>query len=323
MRVCVYHRTMGGEIRREVARECPGVEVELVRDTAADPPGRDGIDVLVANTFPPGLLGRCPRLRWLHLTGAGVDHVPAGRPRPGLIVTHSGDVPARAVAEFVWMGLLALAKDAPRLVAQQRAHQWRLPDSRLLSGSRLALVGLGRIGAEIARRAACFGVTVTAVTRSGRPSSLASQVLPSRRLLEALPLADHLVLAAPATPETRGLVDERALQALRAGATLINVGRASILDVPAVVRALRDGRLRAALLDVHDEEPLPPDSPLWDVENLWITPHGAYRFPEEERDVARLFARNLRALLEGGEMRNRVDIGGRLAGAAAGTVVAP
>jgi phosphoglycerate dehydrogenase-like enzyme len=318
MRVCVYHRTMGGEIRREVARVWPGVEVQVVTNTADDPPGRDGIDVLVANTFPAGLLGRCRRLRWLHLTGAGVDHVPAGRPAPGLMVTHSGDVPARAVAEFVWMGLLALAKEAPRLVAQQRAREWRLPDARLVSGSHLVLVGLGRIGAEIALRAAGFGVTVTAVTRSGRPSPLASEVLPSGRLLEALPRADHLVLAAPATPATRGMVDERALEALPAGATLINVGRASILDVQAVVRALRAGRLRSALLDVHDEEPLPPGSPLWDVENLWITPHGAYRFPEEERDIARLFTENLTALLQGGEMRNRVDIRDELAAAPPG-----
>ncbi len=319
MKVCVYHRTMGHRIAEEVARSHPGVTVQLVSETTSDPQGLEDIDVLVANTFPQGLLGRCGRLRWLHLTGGGVDHVAAGEPRTDLAVTHSGDVPARAVAEFVWMGLLAMAKDAPRLVDRQRAHEWRLPAGRLVAGSRMVLVGLGRIGSEIARRAACFDVTVTAITRRGLPSPLVSEVLPAERLLEALPRADHLVLAAPATPATRRLVDDRALRALPAGAALINVGRGSLLDAPALVRALREGRLRAALLDVHDEEPLPPESPLWDVENLWVTPHGAYRFPEEERDVARLFTANLTAFMEGREMRNRVDLGEPVAAGAPGT----
>jgi phosphoglycerate dehydrogenase-like enzyme len=120
--------------------------------------------------------------------------------------------------------------------------------------------------------------------------------------------ADHLVLAVPATRETRNLVDERVLAALPAHAAVINVSRASVLDTAALVAALESGRLRGALLDVHDEEPLPPESPLWDVERLWITPHGAYRFPEEEAEIARLFVENLTALRAGRGLRNRVEL---------------
>src|SRR5207237_771758 len=177
-----------------------------------DPPRAAEIDVLLANTLPDGLLARCPRLRWLHLTGTGVEHLVRAEPSSDLLVTNSPDVPARAVAEFAWMGLLALAKDAPRLAA--------LP---------------------------------------------------------------------PQAP-------------------VINVSRASVLDTTALVAALESGRLRGALLDVHDEEPLPPESPLWDVERLWITPHGAYRFPEEEAEIARLFVENLTRLREGRELRNRVHV---------------
>jgi phosphoglycerate dehydrogenase-like enzyme len=133
-------------------------------------------------------------------------------------------------------------------------------------------------------------------------------VRPVEELEAAAAHADHLVLAVPGTRETRNLVDERVLAALPAHATVVNVSRASVLDTAALVAALEGGRLRGALLDVHDEEPLPPTSPLWDVEGLWITPHGAYRFPEEEAEIARLFVENLTALREGRELRNRVEL---------------
>jgi phosphoglycerate dehydrogenase-like enzyme len=308
LRLCVYHRTMGDQIAAAVRGSGLPAVVDVVADTTVDPPGRDRIDVLLANTFPPGLLGRCDRLRWLHLTGTGTDHVPAGRPRPGLLVTNSASVPAVAVAEFAWLALLALAKDALTLVRQQQARVWAPPDSRAVAGSRLLLVGLGRVGTEIARRAAAFDVRVTAVTRHGRPSPLADRVLPPAGLVTAAAAADHLVLAAPATVDTRGLVGEPVLAALPAGAAVVNVGRASVLDTAALARALTAGRLRGALLDVHDEEPLPPGSPLWSAPNLWLTPHCAYRFPAEEREIGRLFTANLAAFLAGRPLADVVSL---------------
>jgi phosphoglycerate dehydrogenase-like enzyme len=299
MEICIFHQSMGSLIQREVAAAFPDAAVRVVHDTAHDPPGCEEVEVLLTNVFPPGLLGRCPRLRWVHLTSAGTDQL-AGEALPGdLLVTTSAEVPARAVAEFVWMGILALAKQAPRLVDQQRARVWRLPDSRLVAGTRLLLVGLGHIGSEIARRAAAFDVRVTAITRRAQPSPLAEEVLPPEGLREAARRADHLVLAVPATAGTRHLVDDAVLRALPATATVINVARASVLDLDALVAALQERRLRGALLDVHPQEPLPPDSPLWEVDGLWVTPHGAYRFPEEEAEIARLFVENLRRLRSG------------------------
>lgn len=305
-RVCLYHDTMAAGIARVVAARGLPVTVEVVGDTRADPPGRDTIEVLLANTFPAGLLGRCPRLRWLHLTGSGSDHAAAGRPRPGLLVTTSATVPPVAVAEFAWMGLLALAKDAVRLVATRGS--WTPPDARLVAGSHLVLVGLGRIGTEIAKRAAAFGVRVTAVTRTATASPLVDRVVPAGELAAVAAGADHLVLAVPATAETRHLVDGRVLAALPRHASVVNVGRASTLDTDALVAALRSGALRAALLDVHDSKPVPPDSPLWSVPNLWLTPHCAYRFPGEEAAVAELFVENLAAYLAGRPLRNRVEL---------------
>ncbi|MFV2022226.1 NAD(P)-dependent oxidoreductase [Micromonospora sp. LOL_023] len=309
-RVCVYHPTIGPRLRASLAARHPDLAVELVTDVDTDPPDADGIEVLVANTFPTGLLGRCRRLRWLHLTGTGTDHVPAGAPSPTLQVSSSARVPAKAVAEFAWMGLLALAKDAVRLVDQHRRQQWRLPDALLVAGSRMALVGLGRIGAEIATRAPAFGVSVTAVTRTPRSCPGTDQVLPLRRIADAADGADHLVIAMPHTPQTRHLVNGAVLDRLPAHASVINVGRPQVLDTGALISRLTAGRLRAALLDVHDSEPLAERSELWSVPNLWITPHGAYRFPQEEQRIADVLLDNLDDFLAGRPLRDRVDVVG-------------
>ena len=122
MRICVYHPTMGAVVAREVARAHPDVELEVAHDVTVDPPRAGELDVLLANTLLDGLLARCPRLRWLHLTGTGVDHLVRAEPPSGLLVTNSPDVPARAVAEFAWMGLLALAKDASASVLGEVAN---------------------------------------------------------------------------------------------------------------------------------------------------------------------------------------------------------
>lgn len=313
MIICIYHTTMGEIISREIMKTYPDADVRIVHDTTIDPYCSDEIEVLVANTFPVGLLKRCRRLQWLHLTGTGFDHVLLGDPEPDLLVTNSVHVPARAVAEFVWMGLLAFAKDAVQLVQQQERHEWRLPNSRLVAGSRIVLVGLGHIGTEVARRAAAFDVKVTAITRRALPSPLVERVLPPERLIEAAAQADYLVLAVPATSATYHLVDETIIRALPPAAVLINVARSSILDTDALVCALREDRLRGALLDTHHDEPLPAASPFWNVKRLWITPHGAYRFPEEEQEVAQLFIDNLDSFLHGQELRNRVNLSSALA----------
>ncbi|WP_395843040.1 D-2-hydroxyacid dehydrogenase [Cystobacter fuscus] len=310
MKVCIFHSRMGTEIGSALRAVLPELDIEVVTDTERDPPCAGELEVLVANTFPPGMLGRCPKLRWLQLTGAGTEHVPAGSPPKHLLLTHAGNVPARAVAEFAWMGLLALAKDAPTLVRQQRAHEWKPPSARLLAGGTLVIAGLGHIGQQIALRARSFELRTVAITHSGRASPLVDEVRPASHLPDALRDADHLVIALPSNRSTTQppLINEAAIRALPHGAVLINVARAAVLDNGAVVRALQEKRLRAALLDVHEQEPLPPDSPLWDVEGLWVTPHGAFRYPQEAADLSRLILDNLTFFRAGMPLRNQVDL---------------
>jgi phosphoglycerate dehydrogenase-like enzyme len=168
---------------------------------------------------------------------------------------------------------------------------------------------LGNIGREIARRASAFDVRVIGITRTGAPvpGIDIDEVRPVTELLEAARGAEYLVVAVPATSSTRGLIDEKVVRALSPDGVLINVARACVVDIQAVVHALRDGHLRGALLDVHDTEPLPADSPLWTVERLWITPHCAFRYPEETRDLSRLIIDNLIRFESGRELRNLVS----------------
>lgn len=299
--MCVLHPRLGPELGDRVRAALPGLTVEV---TAGEPPDVASCEILVTNSFPAGMLARCRRLRWLQLTSTGTDQLIGERPPEGLVVTHAGTVPARAVAEFALMAMLSLAKDSATLVRQQDAGIWRVPDTRLLAGSTLVQIGLGRIGGLIAERARAFGVRVIAVTKSGRASAAADLTVGPDGLLDVARQADNLVIAVPGTDGTRGLVSAEVIAAMPAGACVINVARASLLDNDAVVAALGAGRLRGALLDVHGEEPLPSDSPLWSVPGLWITPHTAFAYPGEAADLADLIVDNFRRFDEGRPLQN-------------------
>jgi len=207
---------MAAGIARVIASRRLPVTVEVVTDTRVDPPGRDGIDVLLANTFPAGLLGRCPRLRWLHLTGTGTDHVAGGEPGRDLVVTTSATVPAVAVAEFAWMGLLALAKDAVRLVSGQREQAWAPPDARLVAG---VLKLHRRTGGSLAATLENLAATLRERRGAARElESLTAQARLSATILGLLPIGFFLFLS---------IVARRDLQAayeMPAGIAAIGLG---------------------------------------------------------------------------------------------------
>jgi phosphoglycerate dehydrogenase-like enzyme len=305
--ICVFHSRIGETLKARLEALAPGsASIRVVTDTARDPPAAEEIEVLVANTVPSGLLARCTRLRWLQLTGTGYDHILGERPASALLVSNAGDIPARAVAEFVWMGLLGLAKDAPALLRAQDRRRWSAPQGRLVAGTTLVIAGLGSIGRAVAARAAGFDVRTIALTRSGTRRGITDECYAWEDVETVLPRADHLVVALPGRPETRQLIDAARIDLLPSHAVLINIARATVIDTTAVLRALRLGRLRAALLDVHDEEPLPPEHLAWAVDNLWLTPHCAFAYPGETEDLARLVADNIHRYRRGSPLRNAI-----------------
>ncbi len=248
--------------------------------------------------------------RWLHVAATGVEHVlfDALVRDPGLTLTNSRGVYDEAIAEYVLGLILALAKDLPGTLAHQRRRQWRWRESERIGGRAALVAGTGPIGRAIARQLRAAGMRVSGAGRTGRSDDPDfGTVYGSGELPEALAEADYVVLAAPLTPQTRGMIDERALRATKPTARLVNVGRGGLVVQDALVDALRHGRLAGAALDVFEEEPLPENSPLWDLPGVIVSPHMAGDVHGWREAQAGLFLDNLHRYLAGRPLRNVVD----------------
>lgn len=259
---------------------------------------------------------RAPNLRWLHLGHSGADD-PAFQALMdrGVIVTNSAGVNAEPIAQSAIAGLLALNRGLPRWLEAQRRHAWEpdpssLPADQLpreLRGQTMVLFGLGSIGGYIAQFARAFGIHIVGVRRT--PAGLEDGVdewAPPDRLVEVLPRADILALAAPLTAETRGTFDAATLDLLPHGAIVINVSRGELTDEAALADRLASGRLGGAYLDVFSQEPLPPESPFWPLPNVIISPHDSARSAGTQPRVDAIFLEELARWLRGEESPRRV-----------------
>lgn len=253
------------------------------------------------------------RLRWVHTTPAGGgSQVKAAQLTPEelkrITFTTSGGVHAEPLAEFAVFGVLAGAQGLPQLLQDQRERVWgaRRPVP-LVANQRVAVVGLGGIGRAVARKLSALGVDVVGVHRREVDAEGVSSIMPPERLGALLPDIDAVVLCLPATESTHHMLSRKLLEGVKKGVTVVNVGRGSTVDEEALIEALSDGRVRFAALDVFEQEPLPAESPLWELPNVVVSPHNAGTYEEEERNIAELFAENARRLLDGEPLLNVVD----------------
>lgn len=251
-----------------------------------------------------GVCVRAPNLAWLQTFSAGTDHPVFGTIRgAGVTVTNSSGSSAPSIAQTVMMYLLALSRDLPRLARAQSQATWEPGVGRDLADVRLGIVGLGAIGAEVARLASTFDMEVVGLRRTVSGNEIC-ETWPNDRFDELLAWADAVVVTAPLTAETRGLFDRAAFGAMREGSWFVNVGRGEIVDEDALVDALRSGRLGGAGLDVFATEPLPPDSPLWTLPNVIITPHSSGTTDRSRRRSVDRFLDNFRRHTEGRALTN-------------------
>ncbi len=254
-----------------------------------------------------------PNLRWLHTFNAGVDNPVFRRFLDrGVVLSTSSGSTARPIAQSVIGGMLLLARPFLRWADAQRRRAWEpVPATEApadLEGQRMTVVGLGAIGTEVARLAQAIGLRVTGVRRTPRrPGDPVERIEPPTRLVDLARETDWLVLACPLTEETRGLVSAEVLRALPAGARLLNVARGEVVDEAALIAALREGHLAGAYLDVFAQEPLPADSPLWDLPNVIISPHNsAVAAGNERRATEGYFLPNLERMRRGEPLVNEV-----------------
>lgn len=260
--------------------------------------------------FYDAMLGS-PRLRWAHTHAAGADRAVfvALRER-GVAVTTSSGANAGVVAQTALAGVLALARRFPQLMAAQRQRRWApligsgVP--RDLAGQTATVVGWGPIGQQIGAVLRVLGLKLVVVRQNGDSAVEGAHTVSFDDLGSVLPRTDWLVLACPLTARTRGMIDAAALASLPAGAHLVNVARGEVVDEPALIAALRDGRLAGAYLDVFAHEPLPADSPLWAMESVIATPHSAGFSDGNAERVFGIFLDNLRRWRAGEGLANLV-----------------
>ncbi len=302
-----------GEVRLTDASEL--LRAERRGDAAA----RKELDALLAEAeviygfrLPEDVTRRAPKLKWVQVMSAGVDRFLKDEEfrRSRVILTNVSGIHAVPIGEFVMGLMLMFAKGAPLCFQMKQRREWRQFVPSVLRSRTVGIVGLGSIGGEVARLSKAFGMRVVAVRRSVPRSGGARYVdvlLPPERLRQLLSESDFVVLALPLTPETRGLIGEAELRSMRPTAYLINIARGEIVDEEALVRALEEGWIAGAGLDVFATEPLPPDSRLWELPNVVFSPHIAGGMEDYIQRATEVFCENLKRYLSGRRLLNVVD----------------
>jgi len=272
-----------------------------------------GTDIMMVTDFRTEALEAAwesaDKLKWIHATSAGVDALMFPALIQGnVVVTNARGIFDRTIAEYVLCTILMFAKDFPNSIRLQMKHQWKHRDTERAEGKQVLVVGAGSIGRQIGRLVAAAGLHPHGIARTPRqddPDFVA--VHGNDDLYEQLGHADFVVIAAPLTPQTEGLFDEKAFKAMKPSARLINIGRGPIVNTDALITALRNGDIAGAGLDVFEEEPLPENHPLWDMENVTMTAHMAGDFIGWKRALTDQFLENFDRWHAGGDLFNLVN----------------
>ncbi len=251
-------------------------------------------------------------VRWVHTISAGVEHLLTPEFIASRVpLTNARGVYKRSLAEFALLGILYFAKDVPRMRRNQMAGRWEQFEVVEARGATLGVVGYGEIGRAAAALAHGIGMKVLALRRrvelSSQGDGIADAVYPPERLHEMLGACDYVVVAAPGTPATRGMIGEPELRAMKRGSVILNVGRGTVIQERALIQALEDGHLRGAALDVFEREPLPEGHPFFKMDQVFLSPHCADRTSDWLDQSVEFFLRNFEHYRKGEPLENVVD----------------
>ena len=263
--------------------------------------------------FPPELLKDMPALKWLQTPAAGVERWCAEDiyPHSDVVLTNCSGAFGVAIAEYMLTGLLMLMRNMPAYLVNQKAHIWKGAGTcRSICGSTITVVGMGDIGSKFAARAKALGAYVRGVRRTpnGIPANF-DEVYGTAQLKDAVQGADAVVMCLPGTKETTAILSKEVIAAMRPDTIVVNCGRGYTVDQDALIEALQEKRIAGAALDVFAAEPLPADSPLWDMDNVIITPHisGHDDDPINAQAIFDIFLQNLQRYLSGQTLTHIVD----------------
>ncbi|WP_336364529.1 D-2-hydroxyacid dehydrogenase [Halalkalicoccus salilacus] len=298
------------ELRTAIETRRPDLDLRMARTPEESAAAIPGAEVVLASYVPSSLLDRASSLAWIQALSAGVDFFDVERLRErGVVLTSASGVHAQPIAEQVLGYLLAFERGLDRAFRRQRRGVWERFSGGELAGKTLGIVGVGAIGGRIAEFANAIGMRVIGTKRdpSTAPDAV-SEIHGPDGLYDVLAAANYVVLSCPLTERTRGLIGRDEIGAMNDDAVLVNVARGGVVDQPALTTALQQRAIRGAALDVFETEPLPSDSPLWDLSNVIVTPHMAGDTPHKHDRIADVFVENYEAFTtdDPDAMRNRV-----------------
>lgn len=284
-----------------LAGHLPQVRTIGAADAAEALPHVADVDAIVtfSGSLTAPLLQQASRLRWVHSFGTGVDGI-ADHPALAseVLVTATRGVHGASMSEMAFLLMLALSRDLPRNLRNQAARRWERWPAALLDRKQVGILGVGAIAQELAPRCKAFGMFVTGISRTPRALPGFDRMVDHAHMLDALGELDYLVLTVPYSPETLNLVDAGFLARMKPGAFLVNLARGGIVDEQALVQALRERRIAGAGIDVFSVEPLPAESPLWELPNVILTAHQGGMADRYVGDAFPILAHNLRAFLD-------------------------
>ena len=264
----------------------------------------EGAEIILAWEIPDELLKRAKHLAWFASVAAGNEHLVRNPNLPETVLFTKTTIYGEMMAEYIFAYLLCSIRDTGKYLKDQQARIWDPQKPGRLRGKAMGILGLGAVGKKIAKRGKQFGMKVLGVKRTPEPIEHVDQVFGPNELEKMIPLVDYLVVVLPLTPETDHLIGERELHLIKDGAILFNVGRGKTIDQEALIKHLKTGRIKA-VLDVFEEEPLPLESELWEMENVTLTPHvSGISLPEEICDE---FIQNYERWARGKTLTNQVD----------------
>lgn len=269
------------------------------------------IDALVCyNPFINLDISLLKQLKWIQLSSIGIDQVPKNKVKEsGILVTNNRSGYSIPMGEWIVMKTLELLKNSKELYHKQSERKWKMDTSILeLFNKTVCFVGTGSIASEAAKRLQGFGVKIIGINTTGRKMEYFNSCYPMAEINQVLAQSDVVVLSIPSTKETHHIINENTLPLFKKGACLINISRGNVIKESALIEALSTGHLRGAALDVFEDEPLRPDSILWDLENIIITPHNSWISEMRNERRYDIIYNNLKRYIAGEKLMNIVDI---------------
>ena len=308
--VSASHWVDADDLVAAVSDRVPDLELAVARTPGETRSLAPEAEVVLASWLPSGFLESADRLRWVQALSAGVDFFDLGSLRDdGVHLTTAAGVHAEPIAEQTLGYMLAFERGILRGIRQGARSRWLRYEGGELRGKTVGVVGVGSVGGRVAELCAALGMTVVGTRRDpGTAPAAVDRIWGPDGLHDLLSRADYVVVACPLTARTRGLIGYEEFGVMSEEAVLVNVARGPIVDEESLVEALRQGRIAGAALDTFETEPLPADSPLWNLPNVIVTPHMAGSTPHKTRRLADVFETNYRAFRAGDPegMVNRV-----------------